>query len=373
MTLQTSTVSIDLSGSTPMPGYDIVIGEGIFSSAGELIKTRLGARRCVIVSDSNVAPLYQKPLEDVLRNGGHTVLKTLVFPAGEASKNFGQLQSLLNQTLALGIDRKTLIIALGGGVVGDMAGLMASLAMRGIDFVQMPTTLLAHADSSVGGKTGIDTDYGKNTVGTFYQPRLVISDVALLDTLPKRELFAGYAEVVKYGLIGDRNFFGWCKEHGKEVVSGNHAALVYAIKHSCEAKAAVVAEDEREAGKRALLNFGHTFGHALESATGFGSTLIHGEAVAIGSLMAFRMAVKMGLCPESDAEEVHAHFEDVGMQGSPPKHPYNIDQLIGFMATDKKADNGKITLVLPHGIGNAVVHKGVDAGEIRKLWEETLK
>jgi 3-dehydroquinate synthase len=365
-------LTVNLSGTPASRSYDILIGENLLDNAGDAIASRLGQRQCVLISDSNVAPLYQGKVEQSLSGAGHKLLKPLVVPAGEASKNLAQVGSLLEELLAGGVDRKTLIIALGGGVVGDIAGFTASIVLRGIDFVQVPTTLLAQVDSSVGGKTGIDTAYGKNTVGAFYQPRLVLADVSTLDTLPKRELPAGYAEVVKYGLIADRGFFDWCVDHGKEVIQDDKEAQVYAVEYSCAAKAKIVEEDEREAGKRALLNLGHTFGHALETATGFGDTLVHGEAVAIGTLMAFRLAVKMGVCPAKDYEDVHAHFKDVGLPLTPPRMAYDIDQLIALMGTDKKAEGGKITLILPHEIGDAVVHKDVKAETIRPVWNEVL-
>jgi 3-dehydroquinate synthase len=316
--------------------------------------------------------LYQARVEAILSAGGHTILKTLVMPAGENHKNFPQIESILTDLLALGIDRKTLFIALGGGVVGDITGLAASLALRGVDFVQIPTTLLAQVDSSVGGKTGIDTKYGKNTIGTFYQPRLVLADVALLDSLPEREMRAGYAEVVKYGLIADRDFFNWCCAHGGQLLNADHEAQIHAVGYSCTAKAKIVAADEREAGMRVLLNLGHTFGHALETATGFSSTLIHGEAVAIGIAMSFRLSMNLGFCTRQEYEAVRAHFKDVGLALTPPPGAYDIDRLIELMSTDKKAEGGKITLILPHGIGRAVVHKDIDLSSIRSLWKEVL-
>jgi 3-dehydroquinate synthase len=244
--------------------------------------------------------------------------------------------------------------------------------LRGIDFVQIPTTLLAQVDSSVGGKTGIDTPYGKNTIGAFYQPRLVLADVTMLDSLPEREMLAGYAEVVKYGLMLDRDFFNWCVTHGGQLLSADHEAQIHAVGYACAAKAKIVADDERETGSRALLNLGHTFGHALETATGFGSTLIHGEAVAIGTLMAFHLAVRLNLCPKQDYDEIRAHFDDVGLPLTPPPFAYNIDRLMELMASDKKAEEGNITMILPHGIGKAAVHKNVDPREIRALWKEVL-
>lgn len=366
-------VTVDFADAKPTPAYDIVIGQSILTEAGTLIRVRLGVRRCVIITDSVVEPLYRARLEAMLVAGGHEVLATLVIPAGEANKNFAQLQPLLDKMLSAGVDRKTLVVALGGGVVGDMAGLAASLVMRGLDFVQIPTTLLAQVDSSVGGKTGIDTPYGKNTIGAFYQPRLVLADVSLLDSLTAREMRAGYAEIVKYGLIADEAFFRWCVAHGGKLLSGSPEAQIQAIGVSCATKARIVAEDEREAGKRALLNLGHTFGHALEAALGFGNLLVHGEAVAIGTLMAFRLSVRLGLCPAMDYDEVRAHFADIGLPLAPPAFAYDIDRLIGLMAQDKKAESGKITLILARGIGQAFVSNDVDKNEIRAVWEEFIK
>ena len=366
-------VTIDLSGTARPPSYDIVIGENILSEAGSLIKIRLGLRRCIIVTDSNVAPLYGARLESSLIGVGHTLLTSLTIPAGEASKNFATLQSVLDQILTAGLDRKTLVIALGGGVVGDLTGVAASLAMRGVDVVQIPTSLLAQVDSSVGGKTGIDTPHGKNTIGTFFQPRLVIADVTTLDSLPPRELHAGYAEVVKYGLIKDIDFFKWCQTNAALILNGDRPAQIYAVSTSCQHKARVVATDEREAGERALLNLGHTFGHALETALGYNTTLLHGEAVAIGTVMAFELSARLGLCPKGDAETVRHHLALSGLPVTPPRQgQYNIDQLMGLMAQDKKAEAGKLTLILARGIGQAFIMQNADATAVRQLWQDTL-
>ena len=365
-------LSVEFSASPPTPAYDIVIGQSILADAATLIRQRLGARRCVIISDSVVEPLYRARLEAILTVGGHTVLKSIVIPAGEGSKNLSQIGAVADAMLAAGVDRKTLVVALGGGVVGDISGFAASLVMRGIDFVQVPTTLLAQVDSSVGGKTGVDTAHGKNTIGTFYQPRLVVIDVTLLDSLAERELRAGYAEVVKYGLIADPVFFRWCVAHGGQLLNGDHETQIQAISYSCAAKATIVAGDERETGSRALLNLGHTFAHALETATGFSSLLVHGEAVAIGTLLAFRMAVRMGLCPSQDYKDIRDHFLAVGLPVAPPVFAYDIDRLIELMKHDKKSTEGKITLILPHGIGHATIHRDADQDEIRAVWEEAL-
>jgi 3-dehydroquinate synthase len=366
-------IPIDLSASQGAPSYDIVIGDNILAEAGTLISARLGKRSCVIVTDTNVAPLYQKRLEAILASAGHTVMPSIAVAAGEASKNYTTLQTVLEQLLKNGIDRKTLVVALGGGVIGDVAGLAASLALRGLDSVQIPTTLLAQVDSSVGGKTGINTEAGKNTVGAFYQPRLVIIDVALLDSLPRREMLAGYAEVVKYGLIGNAEFFGWCKAHAGKLLTGDHEAQIGAVSISCASKAKIVAADEREAGERALLNLGHTFGHALETAIGYNSNiLLHGEAVAIGMAMAFKFSAQLGLCPHAEAYDVRDHFIAAGLPVTPPPFAYDIDQLMGLMARDKKAQGGKLTFILVHGIGKAFISHDVNESDVREIWREFL-
>ncbi len=367
----TRIVPIDIATSKTMP-YDIVIGDGILADAGQLVAARLGKRRILVVTDSNVAPLYLQRVEAVLAAAGHTLLPSITISAGEASKDFANLQKMLDRFLASGLDRKCLIVALGGGVVGDLTGVAASLALRGIDIVQMPTTLLAQVDSSVGGKTGINTAAGKNTVGTFYQPRLVIADVATLDSLPRREMMSGYAEVVKYGLIKDQKFFDWCRAHGGKLLSGDRAAQIYAVGVSCAHKAKIVAADEREAGERALLNLGHTFGHALEAFTGYGVILSHGEAVAIGTVMAFKLSAQMGLCPHNEAYDVRDHLAAVGLPVKPPAFAYDLDRLMALMVQDKKAVAGKLTLILVHAIGRCFVSYDVNEKEVRAIWQEFL-
>ncbi|MDE1901682.1 MAG: 3-dehydroquinate synthase [Alphaproteobacteria bacterium] len=362
-------VDIPPSGAT---AYDIVIGHSILAEIGTLLRLRLGARRCVIVTDSNVEPLYRARCEARLAASGHEVVGCVTLPAGEASKDFAHLQKTLKQILGFGIDRQSILVALGGGVVGDMTGLAGALALRGVGVVQVPTTLLAQVDSSVGGKTGIDTGYGKNTVGAFSQPKLVVADVALLDSLPEREMRAGYAEIVKYGIIRDEAFFRWCLGHGGKLLNGDHGAQVQAIEASCAAKAAIVAADEREAGERALLNFGHTFGHAMEAAMGFGGRLNHGEAVAVGMILAMRLSARLGLCSPDDSDAVRMHLADVGLPVSPPPFSWNVDELMRFMTQDKKAESGRLTLILSRGIGKAFVARDVDPAPVRQLWEEVL-
>jgi len=368
-------VSIDLSHTRGAPSYDIVIGDSILSEAGTLIAVKLGKRRCLVITDDNVAPLYLARLEAVLGSAGLGILPSIILRAGEATKTYAHLESTLDLILKNGADRKTLIVALGGGVVGDLAGLAASLALRGMDIVQVPTTLLAQVDSSVGGKTGIDTARGKNTVGAFYQPRLVIADVALLDSLSEREMRAGYAEIVKYGLIKDEPFFRWCQKNGARLLGADREAQIYAVGVSCTHKAKIVAADEKEAGERALLNLGHTFGHALEAAFGFESSLLHGEAVAIGMVMAFKLSAQLGLCPHGDAYDVRDHLASLGLPVEPPPFPtgaYDIEQLMQLMAQDKKAEGGKLTLILAKGIGKAFVSRDVKEEDVRAVWAEFL-
>lgn len=363
-------VTVNLSGGRVASSYDILIGEGILEEAGALIFPRLGKRRCLIITDSEVGPRYKAACEASLKAAGHDVLPTLTIPAGEASKSYRTLETTLNAMLDVGVDRKSLIIALGGGVVGDLAGLAASLVMRGLDYVQIPTTLLAQVDSSVGGKTAIDTARGKNLIGAFYHPRLVIIDVNLLATLPLRELRAGYAEIIKYGLIRDAAFFQWCVKNGTDLLSGNRVALAHAIETSCHHKAKIVAGDEREDGERALLNFGHTFGHALETMVGYGDKLRHGEAVAIGMVLAFRLSAQLKLCPPTDALLVETHLQKIGMPLAPPATPFDLEQLMTLMAQDKKAEAGTYTLVLARAIGQAFVRRDVEKDALEKIWKD---
>jgi 3-dehydroquinate synthase len=363
-------VTVDLPPASR--SYDIVVGDNILAEAGSLIRAKLGQRQCVIVTDQNVASLYAPRLEALLTAAGHTLLPSIIVPPGEGSKNSDTLHELLNQLFERKVDRQTLIIALGGGVVGDLAGFAASLYMRGIDLVQIPTTLLAQVDSSVGGKTGINSAYGKNTVGTFYQPRLVLADVTTLDSLPEREMKSGYAEVVKYGLIFDAGFFGWCQAHGSRLLRGDREAQIYAISKSCEHKSRVVMVDERETHERALLNLGHTFGHALESVTGFGPRLLHGEAVAIGMSMAFRLSSAIGLCPQNDADSINEHFKEVGLPVNPPPFTYDVDQLMTLMGQDKKSRHGKLTIVLARGIGQAFLSNDVNPSPVKALWKSVV-
>ncbi len=339
--------------------YDILIGEGLLGAA----RQHLGARRTpVVVTDETVAALHLPMLVDGL--GGD--VRSIILPAGESTKSWHQLETLLDQLLEIGVERGDHLIALGGGVIGDLVGFAAAILKRGCGFVQIPTTLLAQVDSSVGGKTAINARTGKNLVGAFHQPSLVLIDPAVLDTLPPRELRAGYAEVVKYGLIDDPVFFDWCETNAAALLSGDRAAQLHAIETSVRAKAAIVAADERETlDKRALLNLGHTFGHALEAETGFSDRLLHGEAVAAGMALAFRFSVTRGLCAQADADRVTAHLAAVGLPtGARPATNASGATLAAHMAHDKKSEGGNVPLLLARGIGQTFVARGIDLGEV---------
>ncbi|WP_288757671.1 3-dehydroquinate synthase [uncultured Brevundimonas sp.] len=345
--------------------YDVVVGRGLLARAGERIAP-LAKGRTVIVSDETVAAIHGQALSASLEAAGVRT-QTITVPAGEASKSFAQLERVLDRLLEIGLDRKDVVVALGGGVVGDLAGLAAALYMRGIDFVQVPTTLLAQVDSSVGGKTAIDTPRGKNLVGAFHQPRLVLADIDVLATLPDKQLRSGWAEVLKHGLICDAAFFDWLAGEGADGARGDPAALERAVVRSVEIKSAVVSEDEKEAGRRALLNLGHTFGHAVEAELGFEeAALAHGEAVALGCCLAFRYSAREGLCPEADARRVEAVVAAAGLPTRLDQAgTFDTDRLLALMAGDKKAEGGALTLILARGIGQAFVAKGVDASSVR--------
>ena len=368
------TVGVELAGRR----YDIVIGPGLIDRAGELAKKLLAGPRVIVVSDETVAPLYGARLVASFAGAGIDA-SIVTVPAGESSKEFDAFARLVNDLLDRGVDRKTTLVALGGGVVGDLTGFAASVLLRGVDFIQVPTTLLAQVDSSVGGKTGINTRHGKNMVGTFYQPRLVLADTDVIDTLPRRELLAGYAEVVKYGLIDDPAFFDWCEANAPAVLAGDAAKRTYAIEQSCLAKARIVAADEREtADLRALLNLGHTFGHALEAETGFGPDLLHGEAVGTGMAMAFDLSARLGLCTAAEAARVTRHLSAVGLPlrlrtiGGNNRRAWDTARLIGHMRGDKKASGGRLTFVLAKGIGQAFVTRDVDEALLGVMLDDAI-
>ena len=352
-------------------GYDIVVGADALASTGARLQAMFGDRPAIVVTDETVAGLYLDRMRTSLASAG-IEHRDFVVPPGEASKSFAGFEGLAERILSAGIERGTVVVALGGGVVGDLAGFLAATLLRGLDFVQVPTTLLAQVDSSVGGKTAINAAGGKNLVGAFHQPRLVVADTATLDTLPRRELLAGYAETVKYGLIGDAEFFRWCEANAESLLAGDPDRRREAIVAACRAKAAIVAEDEREAGRRALLNLGHTFGHALEAAAGYSDALLHGEAVAIGIALAFELSATLGLCPPEDAARVRRHLVSVGLPSGLDAPAFRAsrptaESLIGHMAADKKVARGRIRFVLARGIGSAFVADDIAPAAVRDM------
>ncbi len=354
--------------------YEILVGEGLLGQAGRLIRPLLKEQRVFIVTDERVAELHLLALSRALEREG-IAPQLVVLPAGEGTKDFTHLERLLEALLDQRVERGSLLLAFGGGVVGDLTGFAASILLRGVGFAQVPTTLLAQVDSAVGGKTGINTRHGKNLIGSFHQPRLVIADIDVLSTLPRREFQAGYAEVVKYGLISDPTFFAWLDDHASAIRDGDRGARRHAVATSCAAKAAIVARDERESGERALLNLGHTFAHALEAECGYGDEMLHGEAVAIGLCLAFDLSVQLGLCPMEDADRVRRHLALIGLptgfESFPERH-WDPDRLIAHMRQDKKVAGGKITFILVRGIGQAFVHRDVDIEEVRKMLAESI-
>jgi len=349
-------------------GYDIIVGERLLARAGEYIAPYIKNSGVMIVSDETVARFYLHRLTNALEEKSIRY-RSVIIKSGDGHKNLASFCELIESLLEQKPDRKTTLIALGGGVVGDMTGFAASVLLRGVEFIQIPTTLLSQVDSSVGGKTGVNSAYGKNLIGSFHQPVLVLADVTTLSTLPKRELLAGYAETVKYGFINDAPFFEWLEEHGAALLAGNTELMTQAIVRSCKAKAYIVAADEKEDNIRALLNFGHTFGHALEAETGYSDKLNHGEAVAIGMVLAFATSVAMGLCPESDYQRVLAHYAVVGLPSS-LKHvaqAWDIDQLVEHFSRDKKNSDGKLTFILTRGIGKAFITQEVNHQLVRSV------
>jgi len=342
-------------------GYDIHIGTGLLASAGDLIAPVIRHRRAIVVTDANVATFHLATLAASLEAAG-IAHRAIILPPGESTKDFAHYAQLCQDILELGIERATPIVALGGGVTGDLAGFAAATLLRGLDCVQIPTTLLAQVDSAVGGKTAIDTPQGKNLVGAFHQPVLVIADIGALATLPRRELLAGYAEIVKYGLICDAGFFAWLEEHGAALIDGDAAAREEAVRRSCAIKAGFVEADEREAGERALLNFGHGFGHALEAETGFGATLLHGEAVALGMALAFDLSVRLGHCPAEDAVRAQRHLAQAGLPTRLdflPERVRDPAELVSHMQKDKKVREGRVSLILPRAVGDVFITRDV--------------
>jgi 3-dehydroquinate synthase len=353
--------------------YDIVIGRGVAASLGLRIAALKPGARLAIVTDENVARAHLDSLEAQLSAAGMTVAR-IVVPPGEGSKSFASFERVCDALIAAKIERNDLIVAFGGGVVGDLAGYAAASVRRGLDFVQVPTTLLAQVDSSVGGKTGINSRHGKNLVGAFHQPILVLADTALLDTLPQRDFRAGYAELAKFGLLGDAGFFAWLEANWQDAFAGG-PAREHAIAIACRGKAAIVARDERETGERALLNLGHTFGHAFEAAAGFSDKLLHGEAISLGIVCAFEFSTRLGLLSTNDAGRVAHHLAAVGLPThlrDVPALPANADALMELIAQDKKVKRGKLTFILVRGIGNAFVAPDIDPAQVHAFLEQKL-
>ena len=365
MTSDTKTVRVELANRS----YDILIGEGLLARAGELIRPLMGAGRSkvFVIGDETVVRLHGATLDKALADIGVSTQVVTITP-GEASKSFATLEKVLDALISQGAERDDLILAFGGGVVGDLTGLAAGLLKRGARFVQIPTTLLAQVDSSVGGKTAINSSAGKNMVGLFHQPVLVLADLGVLDTLPARERSAGLAEIAKYALIDDPVFFDFLEAKAAALRAGDKAALSEAVRVSCAAKARIVAIDETEQAERALLNLGHTFGHALERANGYRASLLHGEGVGAGMAMALRYSASLGLCPVQDAVRAERLLNALGLATRVADlggGPYPADALLEHMAHDKKAKNGRMTLILARGIGQAYIHKDADIGSLQ--------
>ena len=361
------TVRVDLAGRP----YDIVIGPGLLAQIGARIARLRPGARVAIVTDRHVAERHLATVEASLE-AAQIQASALVLDPGEASKSYDGLRQVAEGLIGARIERRDLVLALGGGVVGDLAGFAAAVVRRGVDVVQAPTTLLAQVDSSVGGKTAINSPQGKNLIGAFHQPVLVVADTAALDTLPLRDLRSGYAEAVKYALLGDTALFDWMERHGRAVIGGG-PERVEAVAASCAAKAAIVARDEKETGDRALLNLGHTFGHALEAGAGFSDRLLHGEAVAIGMALAFAYSAKMGLCSGQDTVRVIRHLETIGLptrMGDVPGELPDTDRLMDLIAQDKKVTRGALTFILARGIGSAFIARDVDPASIRAFLDD---
>ena len=354
--------------------YDVVIGRGLLASAGARIAPLLARPKVWIVTEARVAALHLPGLAAGLDAAG-IAHAALTLPPGEATKGFAHLEAVADWLLGCRVERRDILVALGGGVIGDLAGFAAAIHLRGIRFVQIPTSLLAQVDSSVGGKTGINTARGKNLVGAFHQPSLVLADIDVLATLPPRDVRAGYGEVAKYGLLGDAGFFEWLEAHGPALAAGTPDLLQEAVRRSVAMKAAIVTRDETEQGDRALLNLGHTFAHALEAATGYGDRLLHGEAVAIGCALAFDLSARLGLCAQEDPGRVRAHLAAMGMMRDLSEIPGPLpdaDGLLALMAQDKKVIDGRLRFILARGIGQAFVAADVPAETVRALLADHL-
>ena len=366
----THDVRVDLGSRS----YDVRIGAGLMQRAGAEIGPLLKRPRVAILTDETVAGLHLETLQGALA-ASEIEASALTLPAGEATKSWDHLGKAVEWLLAERIERRDIVVALGGGVIGDLAGFAAAILRRGVRFVQIPTSLLAQVDSSVGGKTGVNAKAGKNLIGAFHQPALVLADIDVLDTLQPRDFLAGYGEVAKYGLLGDANFFSWLEANGPELARGNTALRTEAVRRSVQMKADIVARDETEQGDRALLNLGHTFCHALEAATGYSNRLLHGEGVAIGCALAFELSARLGFCAQEEPSRVRAHLAEMGMKrdlGDIPGYLPDADGLLELMAQDKKVQDGQLRLILARGIGDAFVTADAPREAIRAVLSDAL-
>ncbi len=354
--------------------YDVRIGAGLVARAGAEIAPLLRRPKVWIVTEERVAALHLAALEAGLRAGG-VESAALILPPGEGTKSWPNLIRVVEWWLSEKVERRDVVVAFGGGVIGDLVGFAAAILRRGVRFVQVPTSLLAQVDSSVGGKTGINTEHGKNLVGSFHQPSLVLADIGVLGTLEPRDFLAGYGEVAKYGLLGDAGFFGWLEENGPALAAGDATLRAEAVRHSVQMKADIVVRDETEQGDRALLNLGHTFCHALEAATGYSDRLLHGEGVAIGCALAFELSARLGLCSQEDPSRVRAHLAQMGMKRDLADIPGDLpdaDGLLALMSQDKKVVDGQLRFILARGIGDAFVTGDVPAQAVRGVLQDAL-
>ncbi len=364
------TVTVDLADRS----YKILIGPGLLADSGHHIVPFLRRKRVVVVTDSTVAPLHLDGLRQGLAAAGIDMVSRII-PAGERSKNWQCLGETVDWLLTERIERNDVVIALGGGVIGDLVGFAAAILRRGIRFIQIPTSLLAQVDSSVGGKTGINAPQGKNLIGAFHQPALVLADIAILETLAPRDFLAGYGEVVKYGLLGDATFFDWLETNGTALAQGDRTKRLTAVKRACEMKSAIVARDETEQGDRALLNLGHTFCHALEAATGYSDRLLHGEGVAIGCALAFELSARLGMCSQEVPSRVRAHLSAMGMKTDVVDIPGDLPNaatLLELMGQDKKVVDGRLRFVLANAIGESFVTADVPSDKVLNLLSDAL-
>lgn len=364
------TVSVALPGRE----YDVVIGPGLLAEAGTLIAPLLRRKRVAVITESRVAALHLQTLREGLATEG-IAMSALELAPGEGTKDWPNLQRCVDWLLDEQVERGDIVVAFGGGVIGDLVGFAAAVLRRGVRFVQIPTSLLAQVDSSVGGKTGINARQGKNLIGAFHQPSLVLADTEVLSTMPERDFLAGYGEVVKYGLLGDAGFFDWLEAQGPALAAGDMAARVEAVRHSVQMKADIVQRDETEQGDRALLNLGHTFGHALEAATGYSDRLLHGEGVAIGCALALELSARLGLCPQEDPSRLRAHLVQMGMKTDLRDIPGvlpNAGELLRLMGQDKKVVDGRLRFVLARGIGQAFAGAEVDNADVLTLLRDAL-